>query len=122
MKAGSTARQRCMDVYSMMINPHLVHHIYDLSAASLTRISFFFLNDPAPTEISPFPLRASLPFLSRTGSAGRVCWGAGAGRRSGRAARYRRGVGEPGARPPPYPPASGRRGGRAGSEPPPEPP
>src|SRR3989440_388716 len=36
--------------------------------------SFFFFNDPAPTEISPLPLHAALPIWRRRRPAAKPCW------------------------------------------------
>src|SRR2546430_15042246 len=52
----------------------IFHPIFDL-----TRLPpfcfFFFLNDPAPPEISPLPLHDALPISTPRASRGGVVWG-----------------------------------------------
>src|SRR5256885_16525061 len=40
---------------------------------------FFFLNDPAPTDLSPFPLPAPLPFPPAVSILGQICPGGSRG-------------------------------------------
>src|SRR2546430_6621188 len=47
-----------------------VYHISIRIMAQAKIISFFFLNDPAPTEIYPFPLHAALPISFAPGFSG----------------------------------------------------
>src|SRR5256885_2006537 len=48
--------------YSIHFEPDtLLKCFFSYVAALLSLLSFFFFNNPAPPDISPFPLRAALP-------------------------------------------------------------